>query len=107
MHEATEVAVSGLREVAGHDPDDPRQRALVDELSDSSDLFRELWARGDVGYRAGVIHVRHPLVGDLRLYRNRLDVPHANGQHVLTYRPEPGSDSVKALERLRVTMTSP
>src|ERR1700739_4143254 len=57
--EATDVAVSGLREAAGSDPDDPRLRSLVDELS-TSERFRELWARADVGYRVGVIHMRHP-----------------------------------------------
>jgi transcriptional regulator with XRE-family HTH domain len=98
--EATEVAVSGLREIAGNDPDDSRLRALVDELSATSDRFRELWARADVGYRTGVIRMRHPKVGDLHLYRNRLNVPHSGGQHVLVYHPEPGSESAKALEAL-------
>src|SRR5277367_4082890 len=62
--EATEVAVSGLREAAGSDPDDPRLRSLIDELSTASERFRELWERADVGYRVGVIHMRHPKVGD-------------------------------------------
>ena len=99
--EATEVAVSGLREVAGTDPDDPRLRALIDELSLTSDRFRELWARADVGYRTGIVHIRHPKVGDLHLYRNRLNVPHSGGQHLLIYHPEPGSQTAKALETLR------
>ena len=46
--EATEVAVSGLRESAAGDLGDPRLRALIDELSAASDRFRELWARADV-----------------------------------------------------------
>ena len=70
--EATDVAVSGLREVAGSASDDPRMRALIDELSAASARFRELWARADVGYRAGITHMRHPNVGDLYLRRNRL-----------------------------------
>ena len=45
--EATDVAVSGLREVAASDSDDPRMRALIDELSAASPRFRELWARTD------------------------------------------------------------
>jgi len=49
--EATEIAVSGLREVAGSDMGDPRLRALIDELTAASQRFRELWARADVGYR--------------------------------------------------------
>jgi transcriptional regulator with XRE-family HTH domain len=99
--EATDVAVSGLREAAGSDPDDPRVRSLVDELTTASERFRELWARADVGYRVGVIHMRHPVVGDLYLHRNRLNIPHSGGQHLLTYRAEPGSDSAKALDALR------
>src|SRR6201998_488425 len=98
--EATDVAVSGLREAAGSDPDDPRLRSLVDELS-TSERFRELWARADVGYRVGVIHMRHPKVGDLYLHRNRFNIPHSGGQHMLTYRAEPGSRSATALEQLR------
>jgi transcriptional regulator with XRE-family HTH domain len=99
--EATDLAVSGLREAAGSDPDDPRMRLLIDELSAVSERFRELWARADVGYRVGVIHMRHPKVGDLYLSRNRFNLPHSGGQHMLTYRAEPGSDSAKALETLR------
>jgi transcriptional regulator with XRE-family HTH domain len=99
--EATDVVVSGLREAAGSDPDDPRLHALVDELSSASAYFRELWARADVGYRPGVIHMRHPDVGDLYLHRNRFNIPHSGGQHMLTYRADPGSDSAAKLEALR------
>jgi transcriptional regulator with XRE-family HTH domain len=99
--EATDVVVSGLREAAGSDPDDPRLHALVDELSSANARFKELWARADVGYRTGVIHIRHPEVGDLYLHRNRFNIPHSGGQHLLTYRAEPGSDSAAALEVLR------
>jgi transcriptional regulator with XRE-family HTH domain len=99
--EATDVAVSGLREAAGTDPHDPRVRSLIDELSAASGRFRELWARADVGYRVGVMHMRHPVVGDLYLRRNRFNIPHSGGQHMLTYRADPGSDSAKALGKLR------
>jgi hypothetical protein len=99
--EATEVAVSGLREVARIDLDDPRMRALIDDLSVSSDRFRELWARADVGYRTGILHMRHPTVGDVHLSRIRLNVPHSRRQHLLIYYAEPGSESAKALEDLR------
>jgi transcriptional regulator with XRE-family HTH domain len=99
--EATDVAVSGLREAAGSDPDDPRMQALVDELSASSERFRKLWARAEVGYRVGVLHMRHPVVGDLYLRRNRFNIPHSGGQHMLTYRADPDSDSARALDALR------
>jgi hypothetical protein len=72
---------------------------LIDELSSASDRFRELWARADVGYRTGILHMRHPVVGDLHLHRTRLSVPDVDAQ-VFIYHPEPGSDSAKALASL-------
>ena len=102
--DATDAAVSGLRECAGIDPHDPRMQRLIAELSDASPRFRELWARADVGYPLGILHLRHPRVGDLYLYRNQLNVPHvlnAVGQHLLIYHADPGSDSARALEALR------
>jgi transcriptional regulator with XRE-family HTH domain len=98
---ATETLVSGLREVTVSDLDDPQLRALIDELAADSQHFRELWARADVGHQVGVLHMRHPQVGELHLYRNRFDIPHSGGQHVMTYRAERGSTSAEALERLR------
>jgi hypothetical protein len=108
--EATDVAVSGLRESAGTDPDDPRMQKLIAELSAGSARFRELWARADVGYRLGIMHLRHPRVGDLYLHRNQLNVPHVpncEGQHLLIYHAEPGSDSARALEALRSLSAAP
>jgi transcriptional regulator with XRE-family HTH domain len=102
--DAVDAAVSGLRELAGTVPDDPRMQALIAELSSVSPHFRELWARANVGYRLGVMHLRHRRVGDLYLCRNQLIVPHvpnAVGQHILVYRAETGSDSARALEKLR------
>jgi transcriptional regulator with XRE-family HTH domain len=99
--EATDIAVSGLREVAGSASDDPRMRGLIDELSAASPRFRELWARADVGYRPGITHLRHPEVGDLFLHRNRLHVPHSGGQHLIIFRAEPGSPTAQALDALR------
>jgi transcriptional regulator with XRE-family HTH domain len=104
-HEATDVVVSALREAAGSDPDDPRLGSLVDELSTASERFRELWARADVGYPTNVAHMRHPLVGDLYLHRNKLTIPHSGGQQMLIFRAEPGSESAQALERLQSLST--
>jgi hypothetical protein len=54
-----------------------------------------------VGYRADVVHMRHPDVGDVYLHPNRFNIPHSGGQHMLTYRAEPGGESAAALEALR------
>jgi len=104
--EATDVAVSGLREAAASDPTDPRLRSVIDELLAASERFRELWARADVGYRVGIMHMRHPKVGDLHLQRNRFNIPHSGGQHLLIYRAEPGSESAAALDALRAVAAS-
>ncbi|MEZ0049882.1 transcriptional regulator with XRE-family HTH domain [Mycobacterium sp. MAA66] len=100
----TDVVISGLREAAGSAPNDPAVRALVDELSTRSDYFRDRWAKADVGYRPGVIHLRHPVVGELYLHRNRFNIPHSGGQHLLTYRAQPASASAAALEALKATI---
>ena len=48
-----------------------------------------------------VVHIRHPDIGDVYLHPNRFNIPHSGGQHMLTYRAEPGSESAAALEALR------
>ena len=98
--EVADLAVCEFREAAG-DLDDPRMRALFNELSAGSERFRELWARGDVGHSTGIVHSRHPEVGDLFLHRTRLVVPHSGGQLLLMYHAEPDSESAKALQKLR------
>ncbi len=103
--EATEIAVSGLRELSGACPKDRRMQALIAELSDASPRFRELWDRAEVGYRLGIQHMRHPQVGELYLCRHRLNAPYPGGDHVLMYRAEPGSPSAMALEELRSLST--
>jgi MmyB-like transcription regulator ligand binding domain len=105
--EATDIAVSGLRESAGSCPDDPRMRSLIDDLSAVSSRFRELWGRAVVGCRLGIHHLRHPQVGELYLYRNQLNVPYSGGQHVIFFRADPGSDSARALEELRSLAAMP
>jgi transcriptional regulator with XRE-family HTH domain len=99
--DATASAVAGLRDLGGRWSDDPRMQALIAELSSASERFRELWSRADVGYRLGIHHYCHPLVGELYLHRSRLDAPYQGGDHVVMYRAETGSDSARVLEELR------
>jgi transcriptional regulator with XRE-family HTH domain len=99
--DATEIAVNGLREFSGPCPNDARMQALIAELSSASARFRELWSRAEVGYRLGVHHIRHPLVGELYLHRHRLNAPYPGGDHVVMYRADPGSDSARSLDALR------
>ncbi|MGO9930164.1 MAG: hypothetical protein ACLPLP_29720 [Mycobacterium sp.] len=91
--EATALAVGGLRELSADDPDDPRLPALINELSASSERFKQLWERADVGYTKGINHMRHPDIGDLYLTRTKLDLPHSGGQHILAFHAPPDSAS--------------
>jgi transcriptional regulator with XRE-family HTH domain len=99
--DATASAVAGLRDLGGRWPDDARMQALTAELSSASERFRELWARADAGYRFGAHHIRHPRVGELYLHRSRLDAPYPGGEHLVMYRAIPGTDSARALDKLR------
>jgi MmyB-like transcription regulator ligand binding domain len=58
--EAIENLVRGSHEVTVSDPNDPKLSALIDDLSAFSRHLRELWARGDVGYLGGIVHMRRP-----------------------------------------------
>ena len=105
--EATASAVGGLRDLAGPCPNDPRMRELIAELSAASARFRELWWRGEVGYRAGIIHMRHAQVGELYLYRNRLNAPNPDGP--VSGRSSPASndsDSAARMDRSKTWSTS-
>ncbi|WP_433284331.1 helix-turn-helix transcriptional regulator [Pseudonocardia sp. CA-142604] len=98
---ATASVVGGLRAAAGADPEDPNLAALVGELSMRSDRFRSLWARADVGHRRdGTSHMQHPQVGELHLRREKLAVVGADGQQLVIYYAEPGTDSARALALL-------
>ncbi|WP_260981152.1 helix-turn-helix domain-containing protein [Curtobacterium pusillum] len=105
---ATEEAVSGLRLLAGPDLDDPRLRALVDELSTASDRFRALWARQDVrGKVGGTSRMLHPVVGPLVLRHEKFQVTGAHGQLMVMYHADPRSPSHDALRRLADSVGHP
>ena len=94
---ATAAFVGLLRRSIGEDTDDPRVAELVGELSLASARFRTLWARHDVcRLVGGTIAVNHPVVGDMRLHRDKIPVGDLT---VVLYYPEVGSGSA---EKLRV-----
>jgi transcriptional regulator with XRE-family HTH domain len=99
--DATEGVVSGLRQVAGGEANDPRLHVIANELRASSPRFDMLWTRADVGYRpAGTSHMRHPVVGELHLRRNRFTIPDSDGQHLQIYHALPGTDTADKLALL-------
>lgn len=93
--------VSYLRLYAGCHPDDPELSALVGELSVKSDEFRRLWATHNVKEKGhGIKLLRHPLVGELTLSYETLNLPDDEEQHLVTYHAEPGSESAQSLRLL-------
>jgi transcriptional regulator with XRE-family HTH domain len=102
--EATALAVGGLRALFAEDPDDPRLRALIDELSSSNERFTQLWEQAEVGYTKGITHMRHPDFGDLYLTRTKLDLANTGGAHIITWHAPPNSPSAHALDKLRASL---
>ena len=97
---ATDI-VAALRSEAGRDPYDRALSDLVGELSTRSEEFRTRWAAHNVRFhRTGVKHLHHPLVGDLHLEFERMDLPADPGLTVLINTAEPGSKSEQALNLL-------
>jgi hypothetical protein len=93
--------VAILRWAAGRDPHDRDLSDLVGELATHSDAFRTRWAAHDVRFHnTGVKQFHHPVVGELSLTYNRMDLPADHGLRLFTYAAEPGSRSEEALKLL-------
>jgi transcriptional regulator with XRE-family HTH domain len=90
--------VASFRASVGSDPDDPRAAQIVGELSMNNQRFRQLWARHDVRTLGGAAApLTHPIVGPLHLRRQKLPIAESNGQILVIYHAEPGSDSAASL----------
>ena len=91
--------VAHLRAIAS--PLDRALPELVGELSTRSDDFRELWGRHDVRAHArGVKRFRHPVVGELTLHYDHLQLAADPALTMITYTAEPGTTSSDNLSLL-------
>ena len=98
---AANDTVAILRTEAGRDPYDRGLTDLVGELSTRSEEFRTRWAAHNVRlHYTGRKHFRHPVVGDLHLMYEALDLPADAGLSLLVYTAEPGSATGDALRLL-------
>jgi transcriptional regulator with XRE-family HTH domain len=98
---AADDTVSILRTEAGRDPYDRDLSDLVGELSTRSEEFRARWAAHNVRiHRTGVKDLHHPVVGDLSLTYEMMDLSADSGLAILTYTAEPGSKFAEALDLL-------
>ncbi len=98
---AASDTVAILRTEAGRDPYDRDLSDLVGELSTQSPEFRTRWAAHNVRiHRTGTKDFHHPVVGDLSLTYEMLEVAADSGLAIVTYTAEPGSRSAEALDLL-------
>ncbi|MGW0732118.1 helix-turn-helix domain-containing protein [Streptomyces sp. NPDC002851] len=91
-----------LRMNAGKSPGDSYLSSLIQELSQTSEEFRRLWARHEVscGTTGESVRLRHPLVGEFDLIHEPMALPGGAPMRLVTYHAEPGSRSEEALRML-------
>jgi transcriptional regulator with XRE-family HTH domain len=95
---SAEGFIAAFRKSVGDDIDNPRFVELAGELALSSERFRTLWARHDVrNLDGGTTTVNHPVVGELRLHRDKLPV---DGLLLVLYYADQGSESDEKLRLL-------
>jgi transcriptional regulator with XRE-family HTH domain len=93
-----EDVVALLRGEAGRNPYDKDLTDLIGELSTRSDLFRTWWAAHDVRlHRSGVKRLHHPLVGDLTLTYESMDLTADQNLRLNAYSAQAGSPDQDAL----------
>ncbi len=94
-------SVATLRTEAGRDPYDKALTDLVGELCTRSDDFRVRWAAHDVRlHRTGLKHIHHPVVGDLHLSYEVMELPADPGLALIAFSAEAGSPDDDALKLL-------
>jgi len=100
--------VAHLRSEAGRNPYDRGLSDLVGELSTRSAEFRARWAAHNVRFhRTGTKRLHHPLVGDLALSYETMELAADAGLNVSIYTPEPGSASEDSLRLLMSWAATP
>ena len=93
--------VALLRADAGRNPTDRGLFDLIGELSTRSDVFRVRWADHNVRqHRSGIKHFHRPVVGDISLAYESLELVADPGLVLNGYSAEPGSASQDALNLL-------
>jgi hypothetical protein len=100
--------VAHLRSLAGRNPYDKALSDLVGELSTRSEEFRAWWAAHNVRYhQTGTKRLRHPVVGELELEYEVMDISADDGLTISVYSADPGSRSAEALDLLASWAATP
>jgi transcriptional regulator with XRE-family HTH domain len=94
-------AAAMLRLEAGRNPHDKALIELVGELSTRSETFRRRWASHDVKFhRSGQKRLRHPVVGQLDLDFESMELSSAPGLQLNVYTAAAGTPTADALKLL-------
>jgi hypothetical protein len=94
-------AAAMLRLEAGRNPHDKALIELVGELSTRSETFRQRWASHDVKFhRSGQKRLRHPVVGQLDLDFESMELSSAPGLQLNVYTAAAGTSTADALKLL-------
>ena len=106
VEDFAQECVAELRAASVRYPDDPGIRRLIARLKRGSDEFVRRWNEHRVCVRRHATKtMRHPVIGELTLDCQVLDVPH-RGQKVVFYTAAPGSRAAEALKLLDVVGTT-
>lgn len=90
-----------LRQEAGRHPYDKALTDLIGELSTRSETFRQRWAAHNVRFhRTGFKKLHHPIVGDLELNFEAMELPSDPGLTLLVYTAAPNTPTADALQLL-------
>ena len=91
---AAKDLVAALRSMAGRNPYDRALSDLVGELSTRSEAFRTWWAAHNVRHhQTGTKRLHHPVVGDLTLSYEVMELAADTELRVAIFTAEPGSPS--------------
>ena len=94
--------------MAGRNPYDRALSDLVGELSTRSEAFRTWWAAHNVRYHhTGRKQLHHPVVGDLELSYEVMELAADAGLRLAVFTAEPGSRSEEALSLLASWAATP
>jgi hypothetical protein len=94
-------AAAMLRLEAGRNPHDKALIELVGELSTRSELFRQRWASHDVRFhRSGQKRLRHPVVGQLDLDFESMELPSEPELQLNVYTAAAGTPTADTLKLL-------
>lgn len=96
-----DITVAILHTEAARDPHNKELHDLIGDLSTRSDEFRRRWSAHSVRHHgSGFKTFKHPVVGDMTLAYEGMQIEAEPGLTITIYTAEPGSPSAEAMQLL-------